>query len=60
MNADDRVIWRSELMVLLNVTSTETIRRWLKERKLPTPDVNLSRRTKGWRRSTLRAAGLNV
>lgn len=57
---DDRVIWRSELMKLCNVTSTETIRRWLKEDRLPKPDVRLSQRTTGWKLSTLRAAGINV
>jgi predicted DNA-binding transcriptional regulator AlpA len=60
MIAEDRVIWRRELMSMLNVTSTETIRRWLKQRKLPQPDVNLSQRTRGWRLSTLRSAGIRV
>jgi predicted DNA-binding transcriptional regulator AlpA len=57
---DDRVIWRRELMALCNVTSSETIRRWLKEAKLPKPDVQLSQRTTGWKLSTLRDAGINV
>ena len=56
----DRVVWRSELMALTNVTSSETIRRWMKEGKLPKPDVALSQRTTGWRLSTLKAGGVNV
>lgn len=57
---DDRTIYRKELMAALNVTSSETIRRWLKSERLPPPDVNLSQRTQGWRVSTLRAAGINL
>jgi hypothetical protein len=55
----DRVIWRRELQAAACVTS-ETVRRWMRDGKLPTPDVNLSYRTKGWRISTLRAAGINL
>lgn len=55
----DRVIWRRELQVAACVTS-ETIRRWMRDGKLPAPDVDLSYRTKGWRESTLRAAGINL
>lgn len=55
---EDRVIWRAELRQHTHVCS-ETIRRWLRDGKLPKPDVQLSRRTMGWRLSTLRAAGLD-
>jgi hypothetical protein len=55
----DRVIWRRELQAAACVTS-ETVRRWMRDGKLPEPDVNLSYRTKGWRVSTLRAAGINL
>lgn len=55
----DRVIWRRELQAAASVSS-ETIRRWMRDGKLPLPDVNLSHRTKGWRVSTLRAAGINL
>jgi predicted DNA-binding transcriptional regulator AlpA len=56
---EDRVIWRRELQAAACVTS-ETIRRWMRDGKLPSPDVNLSHRTKGWRVSTLLAAGINL
>lgn len=56
---DDPVIWRNDLMKRMSVTS-ETMRRWLKDGKLPKPDVDLSNRTRGWKTSTLRAAGINV
>lgn len=57
--AIDRVIWRADLPALFHVSS-ETIRRWLKEGKLPKPDVDLTRVSKGWRMSTLRDAGINL
>lgn len=55
----DRVIWRRELQTAASVTS-ETVRRWMRDGKLPAPDVNLSHRTKGWKISTLRAAGIDL
>ena len=58
--SDDRTIFRRELMAALNVTSSETIRRWVRDKRLPSPDVNLSQRTQGWGVSTLRAAGINL
>lgn len=54
---EDRVIWRRELQETMHVSS-ETLRRWLNANKLPQPDVAISNRTKGWRLSTLRAAGI--
>ena len=56
---DDRVIWRQDLQKQMGVTG-ETIRRWLNEKKLPPPDVAMSRKTLGWRVSTLRQAGINL
>lgn len=55
----DRVIYRAELPGLLNV-GTEAVRRYIKDGKLPAPDVDLSRRCRGWKISTLRAAGICV
>lgn len=56
---EDRVIFRPELQELLHVSS-ETIRRWLLERRLPSPDVALTRKTVGWKRSTLERAGIKL
>lgn len=58
--AEDRVIWRSELPALLNGVSSETVRVWIKTGKIPRPDVDLSKRARGWKASTLRAAGIGV
>lgn len=55
----DPIITRSELPGLLKL-HTDTIRRAIKEKKIPTPDYALSRKAMGWKRSTLRAAGINV
>lgn len=59
LEVSDRVIWRRELQETIDVSS-ETVRRWLRDGKLPLPDVKLSYRTMGWRMSTLRAAGINL
>jgi predicted DNA-binding transcriptional regulator AlpA len=59
MSEDDPVIYRRDLYASLRVSS-ETIRRWLKEKKLPAPDVRLSQRTLGWKLSTLRGAGIKI
>ena len=58
-HAQDRVIFRTELQELLHVSS-ETIRRWLLEHRLPSPDVALTRKTVGWKRSTLERAGIRL
>lgn len=57
--SEDPVIWRMDLQDRMHVTS-ETLRRWMIAGKLPPPDVAISRRTKGWKLSTLRAAGINL
>lgn len=56
---NDRVIWRIDFQSMMQV-SGETVRRWMKAGKLPAPDVALSRKTLGWRVSTLRSAGINI
>lgn len=58
INEQDRVIWRPDLQKMMGVTS-ETVRRWMRDHRLPEPDVAMSRKTLGWRVSTLRAHGLN-
>jgi hypothetical protein len=57
--AAPKVILRQDLQERLNVTSN-TVRRWMLAGKLPPPDVNLSRQTKGWLLSTLVAAGIRL
>lgn len=56
---EDRVIYRQDLYKLMGVTS-ETLRRWVKDGKIPSADIAISRRTVGWRLSTLQAAGINL
>lgn len=55
----DQVIFRPDLMKRLGVCS-ETIRRYLKDKKLPPPDVAMSAKKTGWRLSTLREHGINL
>lgn len=56
---DDRLVWRAEICEKMNVGS-EAVRRWIKDGKLPRPDVSITRRTKCWKLSTLRAAGIGL
>jgi len=55
----DRILWPADLRKALRI-SPDTLARWRKAGKLPPPDVALTRRTTGWRLSTLRAAGINL
>lgn len=57
--AIDRVIYRADFQQMMNVSS-ETIRQWMKQGKLPKPDVAITARTLGWRLSTLQAAGIGI
>ena len=56
---EDPILTRADIMARLEV-SRETVRQWIKSKKLPTPDVALTRKTTGWKRSTLAAAGINL
>lgn len=56
---EDRVIWRQDLCKMMGVGS-QCVRLWIKAGKLPEPDIDLSLRTKGWRLSTLQAAGIGL
>ena len=57
--ADDRIIYRQDLYKQLGVTS-ETLRRWIKESRMPAADIAITRRAMGWRLSTLHAAGIRL
>ena len=58
-DATDDLILRPVLMRRLGVCS-DTIRRWLRDKKLPPPDVAITVRKTGWKLSTLRAHGVNL
>jgi hypothetical protein len=47
-----------DLMGILGVTSTETIRVGIKKGKIPPPDVRISQKTRYWHESSLIKAGL--
>lgn len=57
--SQDRIVFRPELCEMFGVGS-EAIRRWMKIGKLPKPDIAISRRTMGWRLSTLNSAGVGL
>lgn len=54
----DIMVWRRDLRAYFGDVSDETVRRWIKQGKLPKPDVDFSLRTRGWRLSTLHQAGI--
>jgi len=56
---EDRIIWRSEITRKLGGICSQTLRRWMASGKLPKPDVMITRRSMGWRHSTLKAAGID-
>lgn len=53
------IIKRGDLPKLIGVCS-DTVRKMVNAGKLPPLDVNLSRKTRGWKRSTLVAHGVKV
>lgn len=55
----ERIIWRADLYRLLGVGS-ECVRRYMRNGKLPKPDIDLSVRRQGWKVSTLQAAGIGI
>jgi len=59
MIAADPIIWRADLQEVMHVSS-DTVRRWLKSNRLPKPDINPTRKSMGWKLSTLRGAGLDI
>ena len=59
MMTADKVIMRHDLQAMMSVTS-ETVRRWIKQGRLPKPDVAISYRTMGWKISTLHNSGINL
>ena len=59
MSETDPIIKRRDLQQRLGVAS-DTMRRWMRDKRLPDPDFKLTRENMGWRLSTLRAAGINV
>lgn len=56
---EDPILTRADIMARLRC-SRETVRQWLKAGKLPPPDVAISRKTMGWKRSTLIDAGISI
>lgn len=51
---------RSDIMMLLGDITNESLRRLIKAKKFPAPDVNITARTQAWNRSTLIALGYEL
>lgn len=48
----------ADVMLLIGAKHTETLRRCIKEGKIPPPDVRISQKIRYWHESTLIKAGL--
>ncbi|GAB2940628.1 hypothetical protein GCM10027182_05390 [Aquaspirillum soli] len=59
LTSDDEIIWRTDFTKKMGVT-TNTVRRWIRDGKVPPPDIDLSLKIQGWRTSTLHKAGINI
>jgi hypothetical protein len=59
---DERVVYRDEFRARMGrpgkPLSSETVRVWIRDKRIPEPDVTVTLQTRGWKASTLRAAGL--
>lgn len=51
---------RSDILKLLGDITAEGLRRLIKAKKFPPPDVDISARTQAWNRSTLVALGYEL
>jgi hypothetical protein len=56
---DDRLLTRAELLIILR-TNSDTFSRWVREKRVPQPDVKTTQKNQQWKVSSLRAAGLNI
>lgn len=56
---DAQLLKRPELVERLRI-NTATLGRWVREKRIPPPDINTTRKNQQWKVSSLRAAGLNV
>ena len=48
----------ADVMRLMGIKHTNTLRLHIKAKRIPAPDVQLTQKTRYWHRSTLVAAGL--
>ncbi len=55
----DEFLPRAELAKRLGICS-DTLTRWIREKRVPPPDLAPTRKTQQWRRSSLQTAGLNL
>lgn len=57
--SDDKLLSRAELAAVLR-TNSDTLGRWVRQKRVPPPDVKTTQKNQQWKVSSLRAAGLNI
>lgn len=55
----DPLLTRAEIVARLRISS-ETMRRWVRDKRIPPPDVDITQKSQQWKLSTLHAAGLRI
>ena len=58
MNQNEIPVYAKDLMTILNFKHCNTLRLAIKRGAVPPPDIQLSRKTRYWYRSTLLNAGI--
>jgi hypothetical protein len=58
MNQNETPIYAHDLMAILNFKHVNTLRLAINRGAVPPPDIQLSRKTRYWFRSTLQRAGI--
>ena len=51
-------LFQADVMQLLGIRHANTLRTWIKEGRVPEPDVRITQKTRYWHRTTLVKAGL--
>lgn len=57
MSTEDPILTRRDLQRKFEVTG-DTLTRWIRQKRIPRPDIAPTRKAQQWRTSTLRAAGV--
>lgn len=58
MNQYEIPLFQADVMALLGITHPNTLRQWVKQGRVPAPDVRITQKTKYWHRTSLVKAGL--
>ena len=55
---EEQPLTAKELMALLRIETSATLRKMIKAKRVPSPDIQTSKHHRLWHRATLRTAGI--